>query len=136
MSVSPLANPSPRLNTSFLSALISILIAFIFGPPAVSRLLGLTFPASPWRDTFAAFFLSITLEALPFILLGTLLTALMEVFLSQDILPRLTARLGVWGIPASAIFSPLFPICDCAVVMVVRGLLRKRLPLPHAVTYM
>ncbi|MBF0476950.1 MAG: hypothetical protein HQK59_14195, partial [Deltaproteobacteria bacterium] len=48
MSVAPLANPSPRLNTSFLSALISILIAFIFGPPAVSRLLGLTFPASPW----------------------------------------------------------------------------------------
>jgi uncharacterized membrane protein YraQ (UPF0718 family) len=108
----------------------------IFAPAGVARGFPDFFLVQPWLETLAAYFLSITMEAVPFLLLGALLTAVMEVFLSPSLLPRLTAKLGPWGVPVTALLSPLFPVCDCAVVVVAKGLMRKGLPLPHAITYL
>ena len=93
-------------------------------------------PASGWRESFSVYFLAIVLEAVPFILLGAVVSGLMELWLPADLLPKLTAKFGPWGILLAALLAPLFPVCECGVVFVVRGLLRKGLPLPHAMTYL
>lgn len=131
----PPAPAASRLPT-YLAALLVCLTLIIFAPAGAARLFPAVLSTQPWLETLAAYFLSITMEAVPFLLLGALLTALMEVFLSPERLPRLTARLGPWGVPVTALLSPLFPVCDCAAVVVAKGLMRKGLPLPHAITYL
>ncbi len=87
-------------------------------------------------DSFCAFFFAITLSAIPYITFGAVFSGLSEVFLPPDFLVRIAKRLGPFGIPLTALAAPVFPICECGVVVVVRGLLRKGMPLPYALTYL
>lgn len=127
---------APRAPDHYLSLLLGAGALVMFGGALINRALDLGRGAPPWLEAFASYFLAICLEAVPFILLGALVTAVLEVWLPAETLPRLTAKLGPWGVPAVALLSPLFPVCECGVVMVARGLMRKGLPLPHAVTYL
>lgn len=112
----------------FTAAMLALLALLLFFP--------LPGPPAAWQATFAAYFISIVLQSVPYILLGALVSGLMEQFLPSSLLPRLTGRLGVAGLPAIALLSPLFPTCECGVVSIGRGLLRKGLPLPHTLTYL
>lgn len=132
----PAAAKAPRTPDYYLSLLLAAGALVMFGGALINRALDLGRGQAPWLEAFASYFMAICLEAVPFILLGALLTAVLEVWLPAETLPRLTAKLGVWGVPAVALLSPLFPVCECGVVMVARGLMRKGLPLPHAVTYL
>ncbi|MFH1059800.1 MAG: permease [Pseudomonadota bacterium] len=141
MLTQPTPSPSPaprpaRAPDHYLSLLLAAGVLVMFGGALINRTLDLGRGQPAWLEAFASYFLAICLEAVPFILLGALVTAVLEVWLPAETLPRLTARLGVWGVPAVALLSPLFPVCECGVVMVARGLMRKGLPLPHAVTYL
>nr|NJM03273.1 hypothetical protein [Desulfobacula sp.] len=77
---------------------------------------------------FAVIFGSIVLEALPFMLLGTLIGGLMEVFLSREGLIRLLPKRKYDAIILAALLGILFPVCECAIVPVVRKLLKKACP--------
>lgn len=102
--------------------------ALVLFPPLASR--------QPWHESFATYFIAIVLEAVPYILIGSLLAGVIELFMPATLLPRLTRRLGLLGIPATALASPAFPACECGVLAVARGLMRKGLPLPHTITYL
>ena len=108
----------------------------VAGFPLLDWIMGVPGASREWREPFSIFFIAIVLEAVPFILLGAFLSGIMEIWLPADLLPRLTRKAGVWGLPLVALASPLFPVCECGVVMVVRGLMRKGLPLPHAIVYL
>jgi uncharacterized membrane protein YraQ (UPF0718 family) len=103
---------------------------------AAAFLLSRLIAPAPWQGAFAAYFLAYALEATPFILLGALLSGLMETLLPAMLLPRLTARLGAWGVPTAALLSPLFPTCECGVVPIGRGLVRKGLALGPVLAYL
>lgn len=86
--------------------------------------------------SFALVFGSIMLEALPFMLVGSFIGGLIEVFVSRE---KLTAHLPRHPLAltcAAAALGLLFPVCECAVVPVVRRLTRKGLPLSAAVAYL
>ena len=90
----------------------------------------------PGVRAFSLAFVSIVLEALPFMLIGSCVGGLIEVFISRD---RLTARLPrrPWAVTClAAALGLVFPVCECAVVPVVRRLTRKGLPLSAAVAYL
>ncbi len=91
---------------------------------------------SPWQATVATIFHALLIEALPWLLLGATLAAVMERLLGDDALPRLARRLGRWTVPAAVACSPLVPICECGVVPVIRGLLARGLPLRAAVAWL
>ncbi|MBF0108900.1 MAG: permease [Magnetococcales bacterium] len=93
-------------------------------------------PEIRWRENFTTFFVSIALEAAPYMILGAFVAAMIEIFVPQYLLPRFARRLGWLGIPAVILSAPLFPTCECGVVLVMRRLLSKGLPLPHAVAWM
>jgi uncharacterized membrane protein YraQ (UPF0718 family) len=86
--------------------------------------------------THAVVFVSIVLEALPFVLLGALVGGFIEVFVPRE-------KLAAW-LPARALSSVLlaglmglvFPVCECAVVPVVRRLVRKGVPFSAAIAYL
>lgn len=94
-----------------------------------------------WGDramvrSFALMFGSIMLEALPFMLAGSLIGGLIEVFVSRERLMRHLPRGSLALTCMAALLGLLLPVCECAVVPVVRRLTRKGFPLSAAVAYL
>ncbi len=89
----------------------------------VARLFGITEVAA--AQTFTIIFTAIVVEALPFVLLGALVSALLEVYVSDDALGRLKRLPPALQLPAGALAGVAFPVCECGSVPVARRLLRR-----------
>jgi hypothetical protein len=87
-------------------------------------------------DSFLVLFMSIVFEALPFIVLGALISGTLEVLLPQQLFAKVLPRRRSVAIAGSAMLGLIFPMCECGIVPVMRRLLGKGLPLGCAVAYM
>ncbi len=95
---------------------------------------------NPWftfsfTDFFYAF-LSVLLEGVPFILIGTLLSGIIDEFLPSRVMVRLLPRNAFLGICLSGGMGLVFPMCECGIVPVIRRLITKGLPVSNAIAYM
>lgn len=86
--------------------------------------------------TFSIIFISIILEAMPFILLGTLLSGIIETFVSKDQMLRIFPKNSLITILIAAGFGLIFPVCECAIVPVVRRLLKKGISIGGAIAFL
>jgi uncharacterized membrane protein YraQ (UPF0718 family) len=87
-------------------------------------------------QSFVTIFLGIFIEALPFLLLGTLASGIVEEFVSRDTLSRVVPGNRLGGALAGALMGLGFPVCECGVVPLTRRLYRKGLPLPVGVAFL
>ena len=87
-------------------------------------------------DHIAINFLAIILEALPFMLIGSLAGGLIEVFVSAAFIDRVLRRRPLRAIFFAGILGFAVPVCECAIVPVVRRLLGKGVPLGAAITFL
>lgn len=85
---------------------------------------------------FAVAFLSVLFEGIPFLLLGALVSGLVDVFVPAHRMQNLLPKNPVGAVLVSGLLGLIFPICECGSVVVIRRFLRKGLPLSSAVTYM
>src|SRR4051812_17604729 len=85
---------------------------------------------------FALAFLSVLLEGVPFLLLGSLISGLVDVFVSSERLARMLPKNSFLALLISGLLGLIFPMCECGSVIVIRRFIRKGLPLSCAVTYM
>lgn len=90
---------------------------------------------SPFND-FCLLFLSIVLEGAPFILLGTLVSGFIDAYLPAGLIDRWLPKNKVLAVFLSGLLGAIFPVCECAIVPVIRRLIRKGLPVSCAITYM
>jgi uncharacterized protein len=82
-------------------------------------------------------FLSILLEAIPFILIGVFASALIQVFVSESLLQRLVPKRFPYLALLPAVFvGALLPVCECAIVPVARRLIKKGMPTHLAIVIM
>ncbi len=81
-------------------------------------------------------FASIVLEAIPFMLLGAVVGGLLESFVSRERITSLLPRKRWQTVLVAAGLGMIFPVCECAIVPVVRRLSRKGLPMAAAVAYL
>jgi hypothetical protein len=81
-------------------------------------------------------FASIFYEALPFIILGSVISGILEHLVPQQLLTRIVPRFRPAAIALSCLLGLIFPMCECGIVPVMRRLLRKGLPLSCCVAYM
>lgn len=88
------------------------------------------------RQDFAFAFLSILFEGIPFILLGTLISGFIDVWLPAGTMDRFLPKNKILAVLAAGLMGAVFPVCECAVVPVIRRLVRKGLPVSCAFTYM
>jgi uncharacterized membrane protein YraQ (UPF0718 family) len=86
--------------------------------------------------TFVTIFLGIFIEALPFLLLGTLASGLVEVFVSRDALGRVVPHNRLGAVVTGGLMGLAFPVCECGVVPLTRRLFRKGVPLSVGVAFM
>jgi uncharacterized membrane protein YraQ (UPF0718 family) len=76
-------------------------------------------------ETFVLIFTSIVVEALPFILLGAIVSAAIEVYVPDRTFVRL-ARLPLpLQVPGAALGGLAFPVCECGSVPVARRLISR-----------
>ncbi|MES2658677.1 MAG: permease [Verrucomicrobiota bacterium] len=88
------------------------------------------------RQDFALAFLSILFEGAPFILLGTLVSGFIDVYLPAGTMDRFLPRNRYRAVMAAGLLGAVFPVCECAVVPVIRRLVKKGLSVSCALTYM
>lgn len=95
---------------------------------------------APWFSfslpDFSYAFLSVLLEGVPFILLGTMLSGLIDQFLPARLMTRLLPRNAFAAVCLGGVLGIVFPMCECGIVPVIRRLIAKGLPVSSAVAYM
>src|SRR5258706_7910706 len=86
--------------------------------------------------TFSTRFLGIFIEAVSFLLLGTLISGLIGAFVSNDDMPRLVPRNPIAATLIGSMLGFVFPVCECGVVPVTRRLYQKGLPVSVGITFL
>lgn len=75
-----------------------------------------------------AIFLSIMIEALPFVLIGSLISGWIEVYITPNKVYEFLPR-NRWGrIFFGTFIGFLFPSCECGIVPIINRFLEKRCP--------
>ncbi len=87
-------------------------------------------------NSLAIVFISIVLEAIPFMLIGSLVGGFIEAFISRERMATFLPRKGWLTVCIAAGAGIVFPVCECAVVPVVRRLIGKGLPFSAAIAYL
>ncbi|HWB57885.1 MAG TPA: permease [Chthoniobacteraceae bacterium] len=81
-------------------------------------------------------FLGILFEGIPFLLLGSLVSGLIDAFVPSETLAKILPKNSALAICLSGLLGGIFPMCECGSVIVVRRFIKKGLPISAAVTYM
>ena len=121
-----MASPSVSLSRRPVSArsaqvaLAAILLLVIAGR-------ALDVGSLPAVETFVLIFTSIVVEALPFVLLGAGVSALIAVYVSDRTFSRLAALPVPLQLPGAALGGLAFPVCECGSVPVARRLIARGL---------
>lgn len=80
-------------------------------------------------------FLSIVLESLPFVLLGVVISSLIQEIVSQDKLIRIMPRNKKMAVLYASLLGMIIPVCDCGTVPVARSLMQKGVPVAAAMSF-
>jgi uncharacterized membrane protein YraQ (UPF0718 family) len=80
-------------------------------------------------------FLSIVIEALPFLLAGVFTSSAIHLFVSPERVRRLAPRSLLLAALVGAWLGLLFPVCECGSVPTARRLLAKGAPLPLGLAF-
>ena len=85
---------------------------------------------------FLKLFSTILWEAMPYIVLGAVVAGILEEFLPQEFITRVLPSSAVPAVMIGSVLGLLFPMCECGIVVVMRRLLRKGVPLSSCIAYM
>ena len=124
------ASPLPIKRVAFVLLAASILSALLYQSLHAGDDLYLT------ASVFATRFLGIFVEAVPFLLLGSLTSGLIETFVKTDDILRFLPRSRLGAALGGTLLGLVFPVCECGVVPVTRRLFRKGLPLSMGVAFL
>lgn len=93
------------------------------------------FAADGWQ-TWSTVFVSVVLQALPFLVLGAVVSGLIAVFVPAGAIERRLPRNRVAAVPAAGIAGFALPGCECGSVPVAGRLVAAGTPAAAALTFM
>jgi uncharacterized membrane protein YraQ (UPF0718 family) len=119
-----------RSLTYLLVALIAIALliaAFVhWAPPAINGRFA----------TFVTIFMGIFVEAVPFLVAGSIVSGLIEVYVGPEAIARFVPRNPIVAAFVGALLGFTFPVCECGVVPVTRRLYHKGLPTSVGIAFL
>lgn len=113
----------------------------IIGIPFISLIIAM-FPAlqarNPWMpvNTIIMGVAGLLLQAVPFTLIGVLVSAAVETWVTADFIEKHAPKSIANGFLAAILAGVCVPVCDCVVVPTFSRLVARKLPLPCAVTFL
>lgn len=127
----PARRRSPALGIGIGLAIVAALVAIDQFAP------GLYEVALPHRvQDGLTLSLSVLFEAMPFIMLGVVLSILVQVWLPPDLIHRVLPRSGWARRLALSLLGMLIPVCECGNVPFARGLMMRGLSPAEAMTFL
>lgn len=87
-------------------------------------------------QTLVTIFLGIFIEAVPFLVAGSIVSGFIAVFVDQTTIERLLPRRALPASIAGALLGIIFPVCECGVVPVTRRLYEKGLPMSIGISFL
>ena len=113
----------------------------IIGIPFISLIIAML-PAlqarNPWLpvNTVIRGVSGLLLQAVPFTLIGVLVSAAVETWVTEDFIEKHAPKSIANGFLAAILAGVCVPVCDCVVVPTFSRLVARKLPLPCAVTFL
>jgi len=84
---------------------------------------------------FKTMLISIILEALPFLLVGIIVSSILQVFVPEAWIRRIVPKNPLVGVLVASLLGIIFPICECGLIPIVRRLVAKGMPLYAAIAF-
>ena len=112
--------------------------AALAGPVAIAVIARNTFDPLTGEDVrlWSTLFVSIAVQALPFLVLGVALSGLIAAFVSPELVERLVPRRQVVAVPAAGVAGLALPGCECGSVPIAGRLAATGTPPAAALTFL
>ncbi|MFJ8944181.1 permease [Streptomyces sp. NPDC102395] len=110
--------PRPRLTSPLALTLLLILTVLLQSP--LRRAL-----AAPVMQSWTTVFVAVVIQALPFLVLGVLLSAAIAVYVPPSFFARALPRSPALAVPVAGVAGAVLPGCECASVPVAGALVRR-----------
>lgn len=81
-------------------------------------------------------FISLFFESLPFLFLGSLISSIIETYISNEMIAKIIPKNKILGSIVGLSLGFFIPACDCAVIPISKRLLKKKVPINVAITFM
>lgn len=81
-------------------------------------------------------FLSILLEGFPFLIIGAIVSSVIQLFVSEEVISQISSKNKIIAAFIVSIIGIVFPICECGIVPITKKLIQKGMPIGTALTFM
>lgn len=122
---------TPRRDMTWLGVGLALLVGISLLLPRLTET-----PLSGRFQTFVTIFLGIFIEAIPFLLIGSVVSGLLEEFVDKNALAKLVPRRAIPAAFVGSLLGFIFPVCECGVVPVTRRLYQKGMPLSVGIAFL
>ncbi|MFI6979383.1 permease [Embleya sp. NPDC050154] len=117
---SPVGPPAERWRPGQLEFFVLALVVLLFAQPWIVDRLG-----ARSVQTWATVFVAISVQALPFLVLGTLLSAAITAFVPPSVFTKVLPKRQSLAVPVAGAAGAILPGCECASVPVASGLMAR-----------
>jgi uncharacterized protein len=128
------------MNRVFRSNIIDftgiLLIGFLLFVLSFSSGFGSSLELPPSILNLNTIFISILIEALPFVLIGVLIAGIIQIFVTEEHIRRWIPKNKAMAVIMSCVVGAFFPACECGIVPIVRRLVSKGVPIYAAMGFM
>ncbi|WP_328306028.1 permease [Actinomycetospora sp. NBC_00405] len=124
------ATTTSRGTASLVALCATLLLATLLQGPLVGLL------DAPTVRTGATVFVAICVQALPFLVLGTLLSGVLAAWVSPAVLRRVLPARPALAVPVAGAAGLVLPGCECASVPVARRLIGQGVPEAAALAFL
>jgi uncharacterized protein len=107
-----------QFNSSLVLTMLLLLVVALQGP--IRRAL-----SAPVMQSWMTVFVAVFVQALPFLVLGVLLSAIIAVFVPPSFFARALPRQPALAVPVAGMAGVVLPGCECASVPVAGALVRR-----------
>lgn len=122
---------APRRRITSLEVLCVVLVVALVGQGWLAGVLDV-----PVIQTGATVFVAVCVQALPFLVIGVLVSGAIAAFVSAGALRRVLPRRAALAVPAAGVAGIALPNCECAAVPVARRLIQQDVPASVALTFL
>jgi hypothetical protein len=112
--------PARRWRPGSLEVLTALLVAV-----ALLRVPLVGLFDTPAMQTFATVFVSLVIQAIPFLVLGVVISAVIAVFVPASFFAKALPRHPALAVPVAGMAGVALPGCECGAVPVAGGLVRR-----------
>src|SRR5690625_7894095 len=110
---------------------ILMIVFFVSTSQSIGQALSIYIPNS--FQQLNTIFLSLLIEAIPFVLIGVLIAGFIQIYVTEEMIRRWIPTNRYLAVVMSCVIGGLFPACECGIVPIMRRLASKGVPIYAAV---